>query len=316
MKRIIILVLSIFIITNAQAQEIHPKTQAQLLAKEGKHHEALNKINSLIIETPFIANYHTFKAECLINLNEVDKALTAMNFAIKMMPDSAFLYQTRGLILQAYGLYDVAIMDYNKILELEPNNKALRGVTLSNRGNCKSATLKHEDALKDLQTAHALVPNDLAIMNNLAKTLDELGKQDEAMKYLEMILAKDTMFVEAYVNYGFIYQTQNDHEKAVKYFDKAQKLAPMEAFIYSNRAFSKLKLNDLKKAWRDVNTSIQLNPRNSYAYKIRALISLAKEDMKSVCIDLENALKLGYAEQYGDEVEKLKAEHCKEAGKE
>lgn len=312
MKKILTIVFVFCSIIQIYAQELSPREKAQALADEGKYGEALNIVNSLIIENPFIAEYHNFKATCLINLNQTDKALTSMSFAIKMMPDTPYLYQTRAILLQSYGMYDQAIFDYSKIIELLPDNKQFRGVALSNRGNCKSAKRDFEGALEDLKEAEKLLPDDLAVMSNLAKTLDESGKVDEAMQYLDQILEKDSTYVSALVNYGFIYQNKDQHEKAIEYFDKAQKIEPMEPFIYSNRAFSKLKLNRLKKAWRDINTSIQLNPQNSYAYKVRALISLAKKDTKSLCIDLENALKLGYTEQYGDEVNQLKAEHCKE----
>lgn len=312
MKRLFILFFISITAFQINAQEVSLREQAQQLADEGKYNDALNKINSLIIESPFVAEYHNFKATCLINLSQADKALTSMNFAIKMMPDTPYLYQTRGIILQAYGLYDQAIFDFTKIIELSENDKNFQAVALSNRGNCKSSKMDFDGALVDLKAAETILPNDLAVMSNIAKTLDEMGKEDEAIKYLDKILEIDTGYVSAIVNYGFIFQNRDEHEKALEYFNKAQKLAPMEPFIYSNRAFSKLKLNDLQNAWRDINTSIQLNRQNSYAYKIRALISLAKKDMKAVCIDLENALKLGYKEQYGDEVDKLKAEHCKE----
>lgn len=87
-------------------------------------------------------------------------------------------------------------------------------------------------------------------------------------------------------------------------------LEPDEPLSYNNRAYNKYKLGDLKGALADVEKSIRLYPTNSYAFRNRALIYIAMKKNANACQDINKALELGFTTMYGDQVEKLKEEHC------
>ena len=244
-----------------------------------------------------------------IEKNEYAGAMLILSFAINEMPDSAQLYNERGVLLETFRNFDKAIEDFSIGIEKSKDSKS-KSHFLTNRGGAKSRLRDYQSAYDDFVLALELDSTNLHALNNLAAVCDEVNRPMETLKYLEQIISIDSNYVPAYINIGFKYQNMNNHVKAIEYFDMAIKLSPNEALGYSNRSFSKLKLKDLDGAMSDINLSIKLFSSNSYAYKIRALIYLEKNLIEYACNDLSQAEHLGYKEQFGDEVKNLKEKHC------
>lgn len=110
---------------------------------------------------------------------------------------------------------------------------------------------------------------------------------------------------------GFLYQQVGQHEKAKKIFSKIIKDEPTEPFPYNNRGYSNLQLGFTKQAMEDINKSIKLLPENSYAYRNRALVYIKMKDTKKACADIETAFKLGYRGKYGEDLDIIQSENCK-----
>ena len=105
-----------------------------------------------------------------------------------------------------------------------------------------------------------------------------------------------------------------DYQTAIQFFNKVLELDPNEPLGYSNRAYNRYKLGQLDSSLTDINLSLRLYPGNSYAYRTRSLIYLSLKDNAKACADMEEALRLGFTKMYGDEVERLKKEHCHKNG--
>ncbi len=256
------------------------------------------------------SSYYTEKANQEVKKKKYEEALKTLTQGIHELPDSVELYDMRGTLLEAFGLYEKAIEDFTVGVEKAKDNWT-KSHLLANLGGTKSRIRDFEGAYQDLKKAVAVDSTNLDALNNLAAVCDEVNKPEETIIYLERIIAVNPNYIPAYVNLGFRYQKMEQHKKAISYFDKAVELGPNEPLAYSNRSFSKLKSKDVKGAYADINKSIKLMPSNSYAYKIRALIELEKGNDKQVCLDLDKALELGYTAQHGEEVKELKAKHCK-----
>ena len=241
---------------------------------------------------------------------DYEGAMKTLNLAIKEMPDSVALYDMRGVLLEAFQLYNEAIRDFTLGVEKATDNKT-KSHLLANRGGTKFRIRDFRGSYSDLVEAIALDSTNIDALNNLAAVCDEVGKPEEALRYLKIIIKTAPKYAPAYVNLGFKYQAVDEHQKAIEYFDKAIALNPDEALGYSNRSFSKLKTNDLEGAMKDIKHAIKLFPSNSYAYKIRALILIEKNKLEDACEDLTTASELGYSEQYGNEVNDLKEKYCK-----
>lgn len=244
-----------------------------------------------------------------IDNRDIEEAMTTLNLAIYEMPDSVTLYDMRGILLEAFRLYDEAIEDFTLGIEKTSDPK-IKSHFLSNRGGTKYRIRDFDGSYKDLTEALKLDSTNIDALNNLAAVCDEVNKTEEAFKYLYQIIQVDSSYVPAYINLGFQYQAINNHKQAIEYFDKAIELAPDEPLGYSNRSFSKLKIGDTQGAMKDINRSIKIFPPNSYAYKIRALILIENNKLEEACEDLTKADELGYLGQYGEEVNKLREQYC------
>lgn len=76
-----------------------------------------------------------------LRINELDKAMEDCNLAIQINPSLAEAYNSKGNILFVQGLYEEAIVEYNKALELK---KYLYSYSLIGRGMAKYKL--HEDS--------------------------------------------------------------------------------------------------------------------------------------------------------------------------
>lgn len=309
MKKILIIITSLLLANIALAQT-NSMDEVERLSKNGDFKQALVTMDKLIAMNPKQANYYANRAALCLELEEYEEAVKTLSTAINIMPDSIFLYDMRGTLLERFRLYKEAISDFTQAYE-KSTDMASKSHFLTNRGGSKSRIRDFEGAYADLRKAVEYDSMNLDALNNLAAVCDEVNKPSETLKYLELIITRNPNYVGAYVNLGFKYQVLEQHEKAIIYFNKAIELNPAEALGYSNRSFSRFKINDLVGATEDINYSINLMPINSYAYKIKALIEIKEKKYDQACNTLQKALELGYTEQYGNEVQELISTNCK-----
>ena len=284
--------------------------KAMELAERGKFKQALTTIDDVISNNYPMAGYFHSKANYLMELGELEKALQSLSDAIILMPDSISLYDFRGALLETARMYKEAIQDFSTGCEKAKTDE-LRSHFLANRGGTKYRIRDFQGAYTDLMASIELDYTNIDALNNLAAVCDHVNQPHATLKYLEQIIAIDSTYAPAYINLGFKYQELNQHAKAIAYFNKVASLTPNEPLAYSNRSFSKLKTNDLEGANKDISRAIKLAPTNSYAFKIKALINIEKKKFKLACNDLHTAKELGYTLQFGDEVEELLMIHCK-----
>jgi tetratricopeptide (TPR) repeat protein len=309
MKYLFSLVTALFLTITSFGQKA-TQEYAEQLADKGNFKQALEVINEVIATNSPRASYYHYKTSYLLNLENYGEAIKTLVTAIKIMPDSSSLYDTRGTLLEAAGLYNEAVQDYTIGYEKAQKNTS-KSHLLTNRGGTKAKLRNFEGAYSDLIQALKLDSANIDALNNLATVCDEVNRPNETMGYLQKIISINPKYVPAYVNIGFKYQKEEQHEKAIEYFNKAIALDPDEPFSFSNRSFSKLKIKDLDGAMKDIDYSISLRSSNSWAYKVRALINIEMKEGKKACEDLMKAIELGYSDQYGSEVQDLIYKNCK-----
>src|SRR3546814_12841015 len=77
-----------------------------------------------------------------------------------------------------------------------------RAVFHANLGNVRCARGEFDAAEACFRQAHALAPDDAAILFNLASLIDDLGRPDEAMDDYRLATARDTGMAEAHNKLG------------------------------------------------------------------------------------------------------------------
>ena len=126
--------------------------------------------------------------------------------AIELNPTDPDFYYERGRIRKLLEDYDNALLDYNKVIELDP-----QADVYYSRGNLKKRMDDFDGALSDFDKAIELDPE----------------------------------FADAYNNRGYLKYQLQDYEGALLDYDKAIEIDPQDKVFYANRAdlFEKLAAN-------------------------------------------------------------------------
>ena len=114
------------------------------------------------------------QAEAQFNQKQIGAALMSCTKAIgqgSFGKNYAPAYALRGAILMAVGMPDIAVLNFNKQVLLDPKSVS----ALLNRGNALATLRRYDDAIKDYDRALALDPN-----LKEAETNRELAKKKKA----------------------------------------------------------------------------------------------------------------------------------------
>ena len=94
--------------------------KAVALYTDGKFEEALKFYNTAVLENPNFIHAKRGRARTLMQLGEDQQALDAFNEVLSLDSNSAVSFANRGILEDRMGLYDSAIEDYAKAIEMDP----------------------------------------------------------------------------------------------------------------------------------------------------------------------------------------------------
>lgn len=173
------------------------------------------------------------------------------NAAISQNSNCAFAFNNRGNFYNAQGLYDKAINDFTKAIELKPDYDVAyygRGFTY----NCQGI---QDKAIKDYAKAIQCNPNYIEAYNNRGILFNDQKLYDNAISDYSKAIQLKPDFAEPYNNRGFAYNAKGLYDKAIIDYTKAIELKPdfMEAYynrgsIYKIQGLTEKANYDFKKA--------------------------------------------------------------------
>ena len=168
--------------------------------------------------------------------------------------DAAF-YNNRGIDYRKEGKLDLAIKDFDKAIELNPDFAE----AYNNRGVAYGINGQVDNAIADFNKAVGLNPT----------------------------------YADAYCNRGNTYLLTGEIDKAIKDYSRSIKHAPKDAVSYSNRGVAYLRKGEVEKTIEDTSKAIELDERFSKAYYNRAEAWLRLKEWNEAKADLTTAKKLG-----------------------
>jgi tetratricopeptide (TPR) repeat protein len=285
----------------------YESARQKLLA--GKYKEALSLYNKAIELSPGTSKYYIGRSNAHFGLKMSEEGFQDLCTAIKVEPSSSFGYIARGLFYYGIKELDKSILDYISALQ-HATVDSVKVQCLVNRSSAKLLKRDAQGAMDDCLEVLKMDSLSIAALNNLAMSLDDVGRGEESMKYFKKIISIDSNAFYAYMNIGFKLSNMGKYQESLPYFDKAIKLSPDEPYPFNNRGYSKLMLKDYEGALDDINNSIRLNPANSYVYRNRGLVYKAQGKHKKSCEDFDMAKRLGFTKYYGNEVDELIKSDC------
>lgn len=197
--------------------------------------------------------------------------------AIKKNPDYWKLYYYRGLSYQNWGEIDRAIKDFSKVLKLISHKSTLADIYVI-RGTLFYQKTEYESSIADFDKAIELHPENKGAYYYRAISKEAVGDYQDALKdYTRAINSaskfmsgiSDTAIAQAYVDRADLYRKLNKLELALADNNKA--LSIEETWVaFLSRGTTFAKMERFNEAITDFSQTLELNPLSETAYLYRA----------------------------------------------
>jgi tetratricopeptide (TPR) repeat protein len=146
---------------------------------------------------------------------QYDSAIISINKAIKLSPDYAYGYLTRGNCYYSKRLYDLAMLDYSKAISLQPN-----AINYCNRGNVYNAKKRPDSAILDYNKAIDINPGYANSYHGLGMAYTNKRMYDEAIQNFSKAIKVNPDYYYSYNNRGLAYLFNGQYDLAVNDFKK------------------------------------------------------------------------------------------------
>jgi len=187
---------------------------------------------------------------CYLNLKSYDKSLTFLEKALVLAPNNLSILTAIANVYKNKEDFDAAIIGYQKVLTLDPNYVN----ALHNLGLVYKLIEQHDYAISCFVKARELAPTISEIDFNIANTLFEQGKYEQAEQYYWSALNKKPSDIPTHQTLNEFYWQFDKKESFGKSFRLAMKHLPNDLNIRGAYATSLLDaqlLNETKDTLED-----------------------------------------------------------------
>ena len=214
----------------------------------------------------------------LPNEEQLEKAWPLIEKATELDPLSSDAFNALGMWMQRQYRAEEAETAYRKAIALGPNNADAR----ANYGNLKQWLLfDAESAIELYEQAIALDPQSTGHLTQLAESLDNVGRNFEAIELLEKSLETQPDFVNTHRVLSRLYAwTEFRFDKAIQSALRAHELDPSQLTMMEDLAILYWYVGDAKgaAAWAKRVAESSLQPDKASFYEaLNALYSLQLE---------------------------------------
>jgi tetratricopeptide (TPR) repeat protein len=149
-------------------------------------------------------------------------ALITYDAALRQFPNSHVLYSNRGYVLLTMELYEQALRDFARALEIQPDYAR----ALSFSGAAYERMQQFDRAAECYRKALALTPQDAKSWNSLGVCLLALGNEPEALAAYQQSIASDPVFTDPLFNLAGFYQSRQEYDQALTCVDRLLEIDP------------------------------------------------------------------------------------------
>jgi serine/threonine-protein kinase len=244
--------------------DIQPTIDAHMerffVSMDAEDYEAAEEaINEAIALAPEEAWLHTEKAWLLETAGDYENALGELAIAIELDPESGEYHVYRGNIFRAFGDLDAALANHLQAVEMSPDNP--------DRHMELAETYKQLDdldlALEHYNQALAMKDDEAWFFAARANAYFLLGDYEMGLADLERASEIEPEQRDFFTQAGDIFlHDVNDPERALEYYTRAVERTPDDGWVYADRAAALDALGDSGAALADLERAIGLQPVN------------------------------------------------------
>jgi tetratricopeptide (TPR) repeat protein len=150
---------------------------------------------------------------------------------------------------------------------------------------------KYESALKAIEEAIRMKPDNAMVWYNKGVTLGKLGRHGEALKAYDRAIELKPDDAATWYNKGVTLGKLGRHGEALKAYDRAIELKP-DAAAWSNKGAALTELGRYDEALKACDRAIELKPDDAVAWYNRACAYSLKSDKGNALRDLSKAVEL------------------------
>jgi DNA helicase-2/ATP-dependent DNA helicase PcrA len=252
-------------------------------------------LNNLSANDPRILKTLSYRGAAYSAMGHHDLALQDYNQVLQTAPEDISTYNNRAATLHRLGNYEGAMNDYTLVIQKDSKNALAYG----NRGAAKAALGDHLAAILDFTKAIHLNPTLNQIYYHRGNAYLAVGNYQAAIQDFNQEL-KQSASSQIYYKRGNAYLAVGNYQAAIEDFNQELKQNPNHAAAYSDRAIARSSLGNHQGAIEDLNQAIQLNPHLAAAYNNRGAIRRDLGDTEGALEDYNQAIEINpkYADAY------------------
>ncbi|KAM3128953.1 hypothetical protein pb186bvf_018941 [Paramecium bursaria] len=238
---------------------------------ERLHYQQQYEKSITVLQEALLLNSHNWEAYDLIasnlrSLRLYNDAISNHNKAIEIYPTFGFLYNNKGITLDYLYRYDESLMAYEKALQLDPTLvQALQNKTIALR-----CLFRYEEALAICDQCIQQGQKEQNLFYNKGICLMDLGRYQEAINVFDQGIKIDPDYYNFWYKKGMVFYNMKKYDEAIKNLEKAQKLMPSRFDPTKFIIRSYVKKNQIEKAFNIFNGLIQQNQKSQAIYSEKA----------------------------------------------
>jgi len=223
----------------------------------GLYDSAVFCLERITVFKPLTEEEEYFLAAARVGTEDFVGARKIADKLYKKSPNNSDYNVLMGNVNFGIGEYDKAIANYNKALEIKPENKF--------------------------------------IYSNIANNYIKLGQSDKAISYIDKGIAatKGREKVSFLILKGNYYESIDDLDNAEKAFNEAHTIQPDNANVIVNQAAVLIDKEKYESAIEKCNLALTKNPESQEAYYNRGIANEMMRNVEQACEDWQEAFILG-----------------------
>lgn len=244
------------------------------------------------------------------------------------VPTTSSGYVQRAQVFINRGMTKEALLDFDKAVELDPNNVsawANRGMTRAQVGNLAGARSdlaraeaidpafaqngigrgmlaeverRPRDAVEAYTRALEQEPDNRYALVHRAAAYGSLGDVQRALDDLTTIIEKSPDDPDAYVDRGNFFADHQEYDYAIADFDKAHALDPSSEWPLAGRGMARAGKQDFAAAASDIDAAATINPKNAVIFRARGLMAQQMGAWQDAIAAYTSALQLEPADSF------------------